>query len=116
MPRFTWGTGGIDGWFVPVLDHAGVGHFSLLVSTKGKLGIQFKSLPPPFDDIKLRGEFLRRLNEIPRVSIPQDGIGRWPRVPLAVFAANPEALESLKGVLDWFCETVRSGEGDHPYR
>ncbi len=56
----------------------------------------------------MRREFLRRLNEIPGVSIPEDAITRRPSIPLALFAADPKALEALKAALDWFCETVRS--------
>jgi hypothetical protein len=113
MPRFTWGTGRVDGSFAPVLDYAGRDHFSFVIYTSGGLAIHFKSLRPPFDDVELRREFLHRVNAIPGVSIPPDGITRWPRVPLAVFSSNPDALESLKDVLDWFCETVRSDRGDH---
>jgi hypothetical protein len=53
-------------------------------------------------------EHLRRLNDIPGVSIPDNAITRRPSIPLALFSADAAALEALKGVLDWFCETVRS--------
>jgi hypothetical protein len=33
---------------------------------------------------------------------------RRPRIQLSLLAADPEALESLKATLDWFCETVRT--------
>ena len=68
---------------------------------------------PPFDDVGLRREFVRRLNETAVVSIPEDGITRRPRFRLAVLAASPEALDSFKAALDWFCETVRSHAEDH---
>jgi len=60
-------------------------------------------------------EFLRRLNGIAGLSIPEDAITRTPSVRLALLAV-PEALDSFKGVLDWFCETVRADRGDPPER
>jgi len=67
---------------------------------------------PPFDDVRMRHELRRRLNEIPDVSIPEDAIMRRPSFPLPDLAADPEALESLKAALDWFCETVRAEGAD----
>jgi hypothetical protein len=89
-----------------------------VLGTDGTAWIQFQHLMrrPPFDDVKLRREFLRQLNEIRDVSITEDAITRTPKIQLALLAADNEALDSLKGVLDWFCETVRSGRGDHPHR
>jgi hypothetical protein len=60
---------------------------------------------PPLDDVQTRHEYRRRLNGIPGVSIPEDAITRRPSIPLALFAANPKALEAFKAALDWFCET-----------
>jgi len=71
-------------------------------------------LRPPFDDVGLRREFVRRLNEIPGIAIPEDAITRRPRFPLSVLAADPEALESLKAVLEWFCDTAPSSAQAHP--
>lgn len=110
MPRFTWGKGKVDGSVMPeVLDYEGQPHYPLGVYTSGRLEIQFMWLTrPPFDDLELRRAFLRRLNEIPGVSFPEDAITRRPRIQLSLLAADPEALESLKATLDWFCETVRT--------
>jgi hypothetical protein len=99
----------VDGSLIPVLDHGGQPHYPLAIYTSGRLEIQFMWLTrPPFDDLELRREFLRRLNEIPGVSFPQDAITRRPRIQLSLLAADPAALESLKAALDWFCETVRT--------
>ena len=115
LPRFSWGTGMAEGFFIPVLDHAGQNYWPLGVWTNGRVEIQFRSLMlrPPFDDVALRREFVRRLNEIPGVSIPEDAITRRPRFPLSVLAADPEALEAFKATLVWFCETARSDSQDH---
>jgi hypothetical protein len=68
---------------------------------------------PPFDDEGLRREFLRRLNEVAGVSIQEDEIEGFPNIRLAELAASTEALDSFKGTLDWFCETVRGVQADH---
>jgi hypothetical protein len=108
MPRFTWGRGKVDGSFIPVLDHNGQPHYPLGIYTSGRLEIQFMHLRPPFDDLELRREFLRRLNEIPGVSFPEDAITRRPRIQLSLLASDPDALEALKAALEWSCETVRA--------
>jgi hypothetical protein len=115
LPRFTWGTGMVVGMFGPVLDHADWDYWPFLLRTDGSVEIQLRSLMlrPPFDDVRMRREFLRQLNQIPGVSIPEDAITRRPRIRLAVLAASPEALDCFMGVLDWFCETVRPNAEDH---
>ena len=115
LPRFTWGTGMVEGMFGPVLDHAGRDYWPFLLRTNGSAEIQLRSLMlrPPFDDVRMRREFLRQLNQIPGVSMPEDAITRRPRIRLALLAARPEALDCFMGVLDWFCEMVRSNAEDH---
>jgi hypothetical protein len=107
MPRFTWGKGKVDGSFIPVLDHDDQPHYPIALYTDGRLEIQFMWLTrPPFDDLDLRRELLRRLNEIPGLAISDDGITRRPRILLDTLR-NPSALASFLATLDWFCETVR---------
>jgi hypothetical protein len=105
-----WGTG--RGGFGPVLDHAGQQYYPFGVSSRGTVNISFQYLTRPPYDAELRLEFLRRLNDIPGVSIPDDAITRRPSIPLALLAADPKALKALKDALDWFCETVRSHSED----
>lgn len=97
--------------FCPVLDLAGRDYWPFVLWTIGRTEIPFRSLMlrPPLDDEGPRREFLRRLNQIPDVSIPEDAITKRPSIRLALLAASPEALDSFKAALDWFCETVRSG-------
>lgn len=114
MPRAVWGSGRVTGSFFPVLDHAGQDYFPFALWSNGRIEFQFERLSrrPPFDDLELRREFLRRLNEIPGVSIPEDGVTRFPSIRFDLVAASPEAFDSFKGVLGWFCETVRAAHGD----
>jgi hypothetical protein len=114
--RLWWGTGRIEGSFGPVLEHAGQRHYPFTVVTaRGKVEIPFDYMTRrrPFDDLQLRRELLRQLNDIDAVSIPEDAISRKAGIPLSLFAADPNALEAFTGVLDWYCETVRSEAQDH---
>lgn len=109
--RFWWGAGMKTGSFIPVLDHGGREYFPVALWTNGKAEMKFGYMAksPPFDDVELRNEFLRRINEIAGVSLPEDAITRFPSIDLDLLAASPEALDSFKGTLQWFCETVRAG-------
>ena len=44
----------------------------------------------------------------------RSGQKTWGEAGPELAAMRQKTEESLKGVLDWFCETVRSGKGDHP--
>jgi alkylated DNA nucleotide flippase Atl1 len=59
----------------------------------------------PFDDIQLREEFRRRLNQIPGVDLPTSKIELRPSFPLAVLA-DIAAVELLMKALAWFYERV----------
>jgi hypothetical protein len=112
LPRYTWGKGKVDGSFIPALDHVGQAHYPIAVYTYGSVEIQFQWMTrPPFDDLDLRRDLLRRLNEIPGVTIPDEAITRRPRIPLDLLARDPAALDALLHTLDWFCETVRTSRG-----
>lgn len=50
-------------------------------------------------------EMLRRLNEVPGVSIPQTAIAKGPSVPLSIL--NDEALDKFLNVFDWVLERIR---------
>ena len=80
--RFVWGKGKVDGSFVPVLDHNGQSHYPIALYGNGWVEVQFQWLMrrPPFDDLDLRRELLRRLNEVPGVSFADDAITRRPSI------------------------------------
>jgi alkylated DNA nucleotide flippase Atl1 len=60
---------------------------------------------PPFDDIQLREEFRKRLNQIPGVDLPTSKIELRPSFPLAVLA-DTASVELLMDALGWFYERV----------
>ena len=71
--------------------------------------------PPQLFEVKAFGRSNRGGRRVsgpaesnPRVSLPDDAVTRRPGIPLALLAANPAALDTLKAALEWFCETVRA--------
>jgi len=104
----------VTGSFIPVLDNGGQNYSPLALWTNGRAEILFKYLSrrPPFDDIGLRRELLRRLNQIPGLSIPEDAVTRTPSMRLAPLVSSREALDSFKEELTWFCETARADLAD----
>jgi hypothetical protein len=105
--RPTFGTGAVEGSFIPVVERVGVGHYPFAVYSSGRVEIQFQWLTrPPFDDVDTKREFVRRLNEIPGVSFGDDVIARRPRIALAVLAEEPAALNGFKQALMWVEEAA----------
>ena len=96
--RIWWGRGKQNGSFVPVLDLQGQSHYLISVYTYGRIEIQFQFMKerPYFDKDENRHELRRRLNAIPGIAIPEDGISRRPSIDLSVLAD----AERLKGFLD----------------
>jgi hypothetical protein len=100
-PRF--GAGKQDGSWTPVLTANGGQHTPIALYTNGRIEVQFKYLKAraPFDNDGIRVELLRRLNEIPGVSLASDAIDKTPSIQLALLAANVSSPEQVKRVLEW---------------
>lgn len=118
--RTWWGTGNRDGSFIPVIEHAGVSHSILAVYTYGRVELSFQNLKKnePFSDDALRVELLRRLNNIPGITLPEDAITRRPSIPLTVLAQG-DALAKFLTVLDWVAGQIEASDtepddGDNP--
>jgi hypothetical protein len=109
--RPTFGSGRVDGSWVPVVEAVGREHYPIALYTYGAVEIQFQHLRnrAPFDDEQVRLEVVRLANEIPGVSIAPDKINKRPRVALSLLAANPTALDQLKRVLEWVEERALEG-------
>jgi hypothetical protein len=52
-------------------------------------------------------EFLRRLNRITGVSLPEDAIARRPSIPLSAFR-DEAALSQFLEVLDWAVQEIQA--------
>ena len=104
-----WGKGKQSGSFTPTFDRSGVHHQVFAIWTGGQVEIHFQHLRnrTPFDDPASREEFLAKLNGIPGVSIPRDGIERRPSIQISVFR-EPERLEQLLAVFEWCAGRINS--------
>lgn len=109
VTKTAWGVGAHSGSFVPVLQHNGIDHQLFAVYTYGSFEtfFQYFAKKPPFEAEHPRLELLSRLNNIPQVSLPRDGIARRPSFPLEVLAKD-DRTDLLLGVYDWVVEQIRA--------
>ncbi len=109
MSRLGWGKGKQYGSCYLILDWNGRHHYPFVIWTNGGVEVQFQweKEKPPFEDESKRLEWLGRLNAIPGVSIPQDGIIGRPSIPLSVLK-NDSAMNQFLGVVDWVAEQIKA--------
>lgn len=107
LPKIWWGRGKVDGSFYPMLDHKEKSYYPICIWSYGKVEVQFQYLKrnPPFDSESKRKELLKRLNQIPGFSIPDDAIERRPNVYLAVLK-NKDSLNQFLETLDWTVQEI----------
>jgi len=103
-----WGSGGERGSFAPMIKNHGVQHSLFAVKTNGVIETYFYylKLKPPFDEVDLRKELMRKLNEIPGINFPSDAIDKGPSIPLSIL--NKDALEMFLLVFNWVVERIRN--------
>ena len=101
--RIGWGKGARSGSFFPMLDIDGVSHYTFGAWTGGVIEIQFQWMKKhePFADEESRCQVRDRLNEIPGIDIPEDGIGRRPSVRMVALEQRG-SLDQFLGVFDWY--------------
>lgn len=111
QPKFQvwWGKGKRSGSFVPFFYHKEKQHQLFAVWTYGAVEIYFYwySFKPPFDAADKRLELLNKLNQIPGVNIPPDGINRRPSFSLSALAKN-DGLDQFLSIYDWVVEEIQS--------
>jgi hypothetical protein len=107
--RIWWGKGRKDGSFFPMLDDRGTAYWLMSVWTYGRLEVQFQMMQtkPPFSAEAKRLELLHRLNMIPGVDIPPDGITRRPSLSLSILKDEP-VLGQFLGMFEWVIQEVRA--------
>ncbi|NLE01465.1 MAG: hypothetical protein GX640_16485 [Fibrobacter sp.] len=108
--RITWGSGKKNGSFFPVLDHKGIEYFPLIVSTNGKVTIQFAVLKarPVFQEETKRIELLNRLNQIPGIDLSTDSIEKLNNPISMEVLKNSTVLEQFLDVFNWVFDEIRS--------
>lgn len=108
--RPSFGSGRVDGSWVPVLEALGREHYPIALYSNGWVEIQFQHLRhrAPFDDEQVRLELLEQVNRIPGVAFGVDRITKRPTIRLSLLAADPAAVEQLKRALEWVEERARS--------
>ncbi len=105
--------------FVPMLEYDSPHPFSPIDVRKSKSGsvavrsghIMTKNPPFAADDKRL--DLLRRLNEIPGVSLPQDSISKFPQIPLSTLV-SANAVEQFLKALAWAIEEVKAAQNHQP--
>ena len=108
--RIDWGHGEGAGRFSPALDHGGRTYYPMNVWSHGKIAFQFFWMTrwPPFDQDVLRLEYLRRLNEIEGLNLPEDVISKKPSAQLALLRGASNR-QKLFDALEWFASAAKSG-------
>jgi hypothetical protein len=101
--RSGFGTGKVDGSWVPVIRGASGEHYPIALYTYGRIEIQFQHLKArsSFDSEETRRELLAHVNEIPGVSFGEDVISRRPSIRLSLLVSDAAALAQLKRTLEW---------------
>jgi len=108
MSYVDWGSGKIEGSCIPVVRIGDMEYWPFSLWTYGKIEIDFQYIKnkPPFDNVEIRKTFLEKLNSIPGVDIPTDGIERRPTIPLSVFK-DEKNLEQLLSIFEWVIEQAK---------
>jgi alkylated DNA nucleotide flippase Atl1 len=89
---------------------------ALYPSGKFEVVFQHLSVRPPFDDLALREELRRRLNEVPGVTIAAARVALRPGFRLDVLV-DPDARKVLLEHLSWFYQRAQmTGSPDAPAR
>jgi hypothetical protein len=100
--RLWFGSGQKDGSFQAGLDDASGYLFPFALYTYGTVEVQFQWMlrRPPFDAHERRVELQQKLNTIPGVEIPDDGLDKRPSIPLEALT-DASALGAFLSAMDW---------------
>lgn len=109
--RVRWSRGQ-NGAFYLVLNHSNRDYFPIAIRTgftNAYVEFQFGRLKdaPPFNNPAKRSELLRRLNDIPGVSISEEQSTKYPGVPLAVLSKDG-VLRKFIETLDWVLTEIKT--------
>jgi hypothetical protein len=77
--------------------------------TYGTVEIQFELLKsrPPFDDPRMREEFLGRLRKVAGAAFKENAIDARPPIPLSLLESD-ESFEAFAAAIDWFTSVIEA--------
>jgi len=103
--RLRWGTGVVDGSFVPLPVTGDVEWSLFAVYTNGQVDVSFGNYVkyPPFDRQDMRLKLRDRLNDIEGVAIERNRIDKYPKIPLSILGTR-DNLDQFLAAFDWFIE------------
>jgi alkylated DNA nucleotide flippase Atl1 len=115
--RLQYGTAGETSCFLMARtsDHTSGSIWPAALYPTGKCEIVFQHLTsrPPFDDLELREEFRRRLNQVPGIELPAAKIELRPGFDLAALAEASGRDLAIRQ-LSWFLEQASNYASDRP--
>lgn len=101
-----FGRGKVDGSMGAMFTCKGANLYPLQFSTNGRAAINFGyCLKPPFDAVAERQEWLRRLNAVDGLNLPETAIDKYPSVFLT-FLGEQNRLKAFLEAMDWFVAKV----------
>jgi hypothetical protein len=107
-----WGEGAQLGSFFAGIQTPSARYYPFAVWTNGRIEMQFQGLMRRlgFVEEEKRRELARRLDEIPGIDIPDDGIVRRPAFDL-IALADPARLTAFFEVMNWCVSEIQTAEG-----
>ena len=103
-----WSKGGRGGIYRPVVTQGEHRYDPLALRTSGQVAIRFQDnkARPAFSSTEMREQLRQRLNELPSVDIPPDGIEKRPSFPMSVLS-DPASMASFKSTVDWMLDRIK---------
>lgn len=109
LPLLDWGRGTQYGSFTPWILWKGTRHQIFKVWTNGYVQVEFGHLArkPAFADTAMRLELMRRLNEIPSITLSAEDADRFPSIKLSSLT-DAAALVQFLSAVEWALEKIKA--------
>ena len=103
-----WSRGGRGGIYRSIVTQGEHRYDPLALRTSGQVAIRFQDnkARPAFSSAEMREQLRQRLNELPSVEIPPDGIEKRPSFPMGVLS-DPASMASFKSTVDWMLDRIK---------
>ncbi len=94
----------------PYFKHGGIAHWCFSLRADGAVDLHFQYLKAPFDEKARRLEFIRRLNSITNVSIPEEYANKTRTLLLSALSSD-EASGNFIRIMEWYEGEVKRESG-----